>query len=99
QELIQGWYDAYGFWGIMIAAITPIPYKVFTIASGMFAYSLPMLIVASIIGRGFRFYMVALVIRVFGPKIRPHLERNLEIWSVVLGILLIGGIVAIKLLR
>ena len=99
QELIQTWYAEYGFWGILIAAITPIPYKVFTVASGMFAYSLPMLIVASIIGRGFRFYMVALVIRIFGPKIRPHLERNLEIWSVVLGILLIGGIVAIKLLR
>lgn len=99
QELIQNWYNEYGFWGIMIAAITPIPYKVFTIASGLFHYSLPMLIVASIIGRGFRFFVVAAVIRVFGPKIRPHLERNLEIWSVVLGVLLIGGILAIKLLR
>ena len=99
QQLIQNWYAEYGFWGIMIAAITPIPYKVFTVASGMFGYSLLMLIVASIIGRGFRFFMVALVIRIFGPKIRPHLEKNLEIWSVVLGILLISGIVAIKLLR
>jgi membrane protein YqaA with SNARE-associated domain len=99
QLWIQEQFDQYGFWGIILAAITPIPYKVFTIASGMFAYSLPMLIIASIIGRGLRFYMVALVIRIFGPKIRPHLERNLEIWSVALGILLIGGVVAIKLLR
>lgn len=99
QELIQGWYQEHGFWGIMIAAITPIPYKVFTVASGLFHYSLPMLIVASIIGRGFRFFVVAAVIRVFGPRIRPHLEKNLELWSVVFGILLVGGIVAIKLLR
>jgi len=99
QARIQGWYAAYGFWGILIAAITPIPYKVFTIASGLFEYSLPLLIVASVLGRGFRFYMVALVIRVFGPRIRPHLERNLEWWSVVFGMLLIIGVLAIKLMR
>lgn len=99
QELIQSWYKEYGFWGILIAAITPIPYKVFTVASGLFHYSLPMLILASIIGRGFRFFVVAAVIRIFGPRIRPHLEKNLEVWSIVLGILLVGGILAIKLLR
>lgn len=99
QAQIQTWYTEYGFWGILIAAITPIPYKVFTVASGLFHYSLPMLIVASIIGRGFRFYVVAAVIRIFGPRIRPHLEKNLEIWSIVLGILLIGGLLAVKLLR
>lgn len=98
QSRIQDWYSAYGFWGILIAAITPIPYKVFTIASGLFHYSLPMLIIASIIGRGFRFYMVALVIRVFGPRIRPHLERNLEWWSVILGLLLIIGVMTVKLM-
>ncbi|MDX1679632.1 MAG: YqaA family protein [Akkermansiaceae bacterium] len=95
---IETWVGQWGFWGILLAAITPIPYKVFTVASGVFHYSLPLLIVASIIGRGFRFYMVALVIRVFGPRIRPHLERNLEWWSVVLGLLLIIGVLAVKLM-
>lgn len=99
QNEVQHWYNEYGFWGILIAAITPIPYKVFTIASGLFHYSLPMLIVASVIGRGFRFYAVAAVIRIFGPRIRPHIERNLELWSIAFGILIILGLVAVKFLK
>ncbi len=99
QDKIGGWYDAYGFWGILIAAITPIPYKVFTIFSGMMSYSLPLLIGASVIGRGFRFFLVAGLIRMFGQRVRPFMEKHLE-WCFVLGtILLVGGIVAIKFLR
>jgi membrane protein YqaA with SNARE-associated domain len=99
QEKIQTWYEAYGFWGILIAAITPIPYKVFTIFSGMMNYSLPLLIGASIIGRGFRFFFVASLIRIFGLRVRPFIEKHLE-WCFVIGTaLLIGGFVAIKFLR
>lgn len=99
QQKIQVWYDAYGFWGIIIAAITPIPYKVFTVFSGVMHYSLPLLIVASVLGRGFRFYVVAAMIRVFGPTVKPFIEKHLE-WCFVLGtVLLVGGFVAIKYLR
>jgi membrane protein YqaA with SNARE-associated domain len=99
QVRIDQWYGAYGFWGILIAAITPIPYKVFTVFSGMMHYSLPMLVVASIIGRGFRFYVVAAIIRTFGPRVRPFIEKHLE-WCFVAGtIALVGGFVAIKWLR
>ncbi len=99
QEKIQGWYDAYGFWGILIAAITPIPYKVFTIFSGMAHYSLPLLVGASVIGRGFRFFLVAGLIRVFGLRVRPFIEKHLE-WCFVIGtVLLIGGIVFLKFVR
>ncbi len=99
QEKIQVWYDAYGFWGIIIAAITPIPYKVFTVFSGVMHYSLPLLIVASVLGRGFRFYIVAAIIRIFGPTVKPFIEKHLE-WCFVLGTaLLVGGFVAIKYLR
>jgi membrane protein YqaA with SNARE-associated domain len=99
QAQIQTWYAEYGFWGILIAAITPIPYKVFTVASGLFHYNLPLLIVASIIGRGFRFFVVAAIIRIFGPKIRPYIEKHLEWWFLAFGILLVGGLFAIKFLR
>ncbi len=99
QETIQNWYQTYGFFGILIAAITPIPYKVFTIASGLFSYSLPLLIVASILGRGFRFFIVAAVISKLGPAFRPHIERNLEWCFAAAGVLLIGGFVAIKFLH
>lgn len=99
QEKIQVWYDAYGFFGILIAAITPIPYKVFTVFSGMMNYSLPMLILASILGRGLRFYVVAALIRIFGATVKPFVEKHLE-WCFVAGTLLVaGGFVAIKFLR
>jgi membrane protein YqaA with SNARE-associated domain len=99
QHKIQDWYELYGFWGILIAAITPIPYKVFTIFSGMMNYSLPLLIGASIIGRGFRFFLVAGLIRIFGLRVRPFVEKHLE-WCFVIGmVLLVGGFVVIKMLR
>lgn len=99
QVKIQAWYAEYGFFGILLAAITPIPYKVFTIASGMFHYSLLQLVIASIIGRGFRFFVVAGIIRACGPKVRPFIEKHIEWCFVIFGILLVGGIVAIKFLR
>lgn len=99
REKIEVWYTAYGFLGILIAAITPIPYKVFTVFSGMMNYSLPLLIVASIFGRGFRFFFVAWLIKLFGDRIRPFIEKHLE-WCFVIGTtLLIGGFVIIKYLR
>jgi membrane protein YqaA with SNARE-associated domain len=99
QEKIKVWYDTYGFAGILIAAITPIPYKVFTIFSGMMNYSLPLLILASILGRGFRFYVVSAIIRIFGPTVKPFIEKHLE-WCFLAGTgLLIGGFVIIKYLR
>jgi membrane protein YqaA with SNARE-associated domain len=99
QEKIQTWYEAYGFWGILIAAVTPIPYKVFTIFSGMMNYSLPILIVASVIGRGFRFFVVAGLIRIFGIRVRPFIEKHLELCFIAGTVLLIGGFVVIKFLR
>jgi membrane protein YqaA with SNARE-associated domain len=99
REQIELWYATYGFWGILIAAITPIPYKVFTVFSGMMSYSLPLLIVASVLGRGFRFFVVASMIRLFGAKVRPFIEKHLE-WCFVAGTaMLIGGFVLLKYLR
>jgi membrane protein YqaA with SNARE-associated domain len=99
REKIEVWYAAYGFWGIIIAAITPIPYKVFTVFSGMMQYNLPLLIVASVIGRGFRFFVVAGIIRAFGPTVKPFIEKHLEYCFIVGTVLLIGGFVLIKYLR
>jgi membrane protein YqaA with SNARE-associated domain len=92
-------YTTYGFWGILIAAITPIPYKVFTIASGVFQYDVFQLIFASILGRGFRFFLVAGMIRLFGEKVRKFIETRLELCLIAGTILGVGGIVALKFLR
>jgi membrane protein YqaA with SNARE-associated domain len=99
RKTIEVLFADYGFWGILIAAITPIPYKVFTVFSGIMHYNLPLLIVASVLGRGLRFYVVAAIIRTFGPTVRPFIEKHLE-WCFIAGTaLLIGGFVAIKYLR
>ena len=99
REKIEVWYAAYGFWGILIAAITPIPYKVFTVFSGMMSYNLPLLILASVLGRGFRFYAVSAMIRIFGPTVRPFIEKHLEWCFLAATGLLIGGFVIIKYVR
>jgi membrane protein YqaA with SNARE-associated domain len=92
-------YTTYGFWGILIAAITPIPYKVFTIASGVFQYDVLQLVIASILGRGFRFFLVAGMIRVFGENVRKFIETRLELCMIAGTISGIGGIMALKFLR
>lgn len=84
---VQHWYDAYGFFGVLIAAITPIPYKVFTIASGVFQFDFWQFMSASTLGRGFRFFMVAGMIGLLGERVRPFIEQKLE-W------LLLGGCAA-----
>jgi len=98
-DKVQVWYTEYGFFGILVAAITPIPYKVFTIASGMMHFDIPQFILASVIGRGFRFFLVAGLIRLFGVKVKPLLEKHFE-W-LMLALLLVGvlGFVAIKFLN
>lgn len=89
-------YDQLGFWGILIAAITPIPYKVFTIASGVFEFDFRLFMVASVIGRSARFFLVAALIRKFGPSIRDFIEKYFNLLSLVFMVLLIGGFILIK---
>jgi len=96
---IQHWYDAYGFWGVLVAAVTPIPYKVFTIASGWFHFDFAQFMLASAIGRPFRFFLVAGLIGAFGERVKPFLEEKLEWALLALAVLGIGGFLVIKLLN
>ena len=95
---IQSWYQEYGFWGTLTAAVTPIPYKIFTISSGVFQFPFLPFVGASIIGRAFRFYLVALLIRQFGPSIKDWIEKRFNLAVTVFTVLLIGGFASIKLL-
>jgi len=85
------WFEEWGFWAIFIAGFSPIPYKVFTIAGGALAMPLLPFIIASVIGRGARFYLVALFVIMFGQKadtlIRQHMTKL--VWGTVLIILLL----------
>ena len=88
------WFEEWGFWAIFVAGFSPIPYKVFTIAGGAMGMALLPFVVASFIGRGARFYLLALLIRVFGHTadslVRKHMDR---IGWMIVGMILIGIIV------
>jgi membrane protein YqaA with SNARE-associated domain len=91
-------YGENAFLSILTAAFTPIPYKVFTIAAGVFheKVSLSTLVGASIIGRSGRFFLVAGAIYYFGPSVKRLLDKYLEVVTIAFTILLIGGFILIK---
>ncbi len=95
---IKDMYDAYDFWIIFTAGFTPIPYKVITVSSGAFNINIPMFVIASVISRGARFFLVAFLIWKFGPQIKSFIDKYFNILAIAFTVLLIGGFVAIKYL-
>jgi membrane protein YqaA with SNARE-associated domain len=93
---IRQWYDTWGGLGVLFAAITPFPYKVLTIFSGFTGLDLVTFVVVSIVGRGFRFYLVAWLLHRFGEPIRDFIEKNLGLLFTLFMVLLIGGFVSVK---
>ena len=79
------WFGEWGFWAILVAGFSPIPYKVFTIAAGTLAMSLPIFIIGSILGRGGRFFLVAGLMAWGGPAMEARLRTYVERigWAVV----------------
>jgi membrane protein YqaA with SNARE-associated domain len=96
MHAIQLQYEQHGFVGILIAAITPIPYKVFTIASGVFNFDFWSFVAASIVGRSTRFFIVAGLIWKFGPAIRDFIDKYFNLLSYAFIVLLVGGFLVIK---
>ena len=95
---IQEQYNQWNFWIIFTAGFTPIPYKVFTITAGAFNISFPMFVVASIISRSARFFLVAGLIRLYGDPIREFIDKYFNLLAILFTILIIGGFVIIKYL-
>jgi membrane protein YqaA with SNARE-associated domain len=92
---VQALYDRYDFWAVFLAGLTPLPYKVFTLASGVFAISFPIFVVASILSRGLRFFLVAALIWRFGPPVSRFIDRYFSLLTILFGVLLILGFAAI----
>ncbi len=90
-KLVQDYYHKYDVWAVSLAAFTPIPYKVFTIAAGLFDLHLWRFIIASALGRGGRFFIIGGLIYVFGPTIKLFLDKYLNLAIIGLTILLVGG--------
>lgn len=93
---LEKMYHEYGFWIVFTAGFTPIPYKVFTIASGVFEIEFVQFMIASAIGRAGRFFLVAALIWKFGKPIREFIDKYLGWITLVFTVLLIGSFVLIK---
>lgn len=97
-QSIADLYNKWGGWGVLFAAITPFPYKVLTIFSGATGLNLIVFAIVSIIGRGFRFYLVSFLLFKFGQPIQSFIEKRLGLMFTLALMLLIGGFVAVKFL-
>ncbi len=93
-ELAKNWFESWGFWAIFIAGFSPIPYKVFTIASGVIGMAFLPFVIASFIGRGLRFFMVAGLMAWGGEPMEQKLHKYVDI----IGWLMVGLVIIIWLL-
>ncbi len=95
-ELVRNYFINYEAWAIAIAGFTPIPYKVFTISAGFFRVNFPIFIIASLLSRGARFFLVSFLIYKFGEKIKNFIDKYFNLLTILFVILIILGFIFIK---
>lgn len=95
-EQISGRFAQWGGWAVLIAGVTPFPYKVITIFSGAVQLSLPLFIAVSVLARALRFFVVAWLLWRFGPPIRDFIERRLGLLFTLLVAGLLAGFIAVR---
>lgn len=95
---VQDLYTRYDFWAVFLAGLTPIPYKVFTLSAGVFAVNFPIFLLASVLSRGLRFFLVAGLIHRFGAPISDFIDRYFNLLTWIFGVLVILGFLVIELL-
>lgn len=91
-------FNDFGFWTVLIAGVTPFPFKVITIMSGWTAMPLDVFLGTSLIARALRFFAVAALLWKFGPSIRTFVEARLGLMFTIFVVLLIGGFYAVRFL-
>ncbi len=96
--VVQGWYEQYNAWVVAVAGLTPIPYKLCTLTAGAFHVNFQVFLIASILSRGLRFFVLAGLIYLFGHKIRYFLEKRLDLVFILGMILVIVGFAAVHYL-
>ena len=98
MEAFNTRFNDFGFWPVLIAGITPFPYKVITIMSGWTGLPLGTFIVTSIIARGVRFFLIAALLYRFGAPVRDFIEKRLGLVFIVFVVLLLGGFYLVKVI-
>ena len=96
---IQEWYDEWGWPLVFLAGFSPIPYKIFTIASGVLGMALVPFLLASAVSRSARFFLVAVLVARFGEPMKEKIDKHFNVLALVFGLLLIGGFLALKFLH
>ena len=98
-ERLKDWYEEWGWPLVFLAGFSPIPYKIFTVASGVLGMALFPFILASAVSRSARFFLVAFLMAKFGEPMKEKIDKHFNLLAFVFGILLIGGVVVLKFLR
>lgn len=93
----KAWFDEWGFWAIFIAGFSPIPYKVFTITAGVISMALLPFLLASVIGRGSRFFLVAALMAWGGEKMEDALKKYIDLIGWLMVLLVVAAIIVSKL--
>lgn len=91
----KAWFDAWGVWAVLVAGFSPIPYKIFTITAGVAVLNFPAFVIASLLGRGARFFLVAGLVVAGGRRVEMMIPMYVERlgWGVVAIALALGGYV------
>jgi membrane protein YqaA with SNARE-associated domain len=93
-EAFREAYAQWGSWIILIKGLTPIPYKIVTIASGFAGFNLLLFVLLSIVARGMRFYAEAFLLNRYGKEARAIIEERLGFWAAIAAVVLVAGIIA-----
>jgi membrane protein YqaA with SNARE-associated domain len=91
---LRTFYEKWGWASVLIGGLTPVPYKLITILSGLLEYSLPLFILFSVIARSARFFALAAVLYIWGQPIKVFIDRYFTALTILFAVLLIGGFVA-----
>jgi len=97
-ETLKAGFQEWGVWIIVLKGMTPIPYKLITIASGVAQFDLGLFIAASIVSRSLRFFLLAALLWYFGDAARDFIERRLMLVTTVFAVTLVGGFVVLRYL-
>lgn len=95
-ESVAATYDKWNFWAVFTAGFTPIPYKLFTITGGICEINFTMFVVASIIARASRFFLIAWLIWKFGAPIKTFIDKYFNLLAIAFTVLLIGGFLMVR---
>jgi membrane protein YqaA with SNARE-associated domain len=96
MDSFQAKFAEYGLWVILIKGLTPIPYKIVTIASGVAHFDLVVFVLASILTRGLRFFLLTALLYRYGEPIRTFIEKRLTLVTTVFALCLVGGFLVLR---